>query len=218
MIRPFGEAALLVDVGDAEAAQAMAAALRRDPLPGVRAVVPGRASVLVELDVLAADIDAVTGALAHIRVDPGAVAQRLHAIPVVYGGEHGPDLEEVAAMAGMSAPAVVELHAATELRVLFGGFAPGFAYLGDVAPALHVPRLVTPRTRTPAGAVALADGLSGIYPAELPGGWRVIGRTPIALFDPDREPPAYLAPGDRVRFMPIDLASWDAHAGPAADW
>jgi len=113
---------------------------------------------------------------------------------------------------------VVELHAATELRVLFGGFAPGFSYLGEVADPLRVPRLATPRTRTPAGAVALADGMSGIYPAELPGGWRVIGRTPITLFDPDREPPAYLVPGDRVRFVPIDLASWDAHAGPAADW
>ena len=218
MIRPFGEAALLVEVDDSADAQAFAAALRRDAIPGITAVVPGRASVLVELDALVADADAIGDALVRIRADPGAVTPRRRTIPVVYGGEHGPDLEEVAAMAGMSASAVVELHADTELRVLFGGFAPGFAYLGEVATPLRIPRLATPRARTPAGAVALADGMSGIYPAELPGGWRVIGRTPVALFDPDREPPAYLVPGDRVRFVPIDLASWDSHAGSAADW
>ena len=136
----------------------------------------------------------------------------------MYGGEFGPDLDDVAAMAGMTASDVVEAHAATELRVLFCGFAPGFAYLGDVADPLAVPRLPTPRARTPAGSVALADGMSGIYPAELPGGWRVIGRTPVTLFDAHRDPPTYLAPGDRVRFSAIDSGDWDVHAAEADDW
>jgi KipI family sensor histidine kinase inhibitor len=218
VIRPFGEAALLVEVADADAAQALAATVRRDPPAGVTAVVPGRDSVLVELDALNIDADTVADALARIRVDPGAVTPRHRTIPVVYGGEHGPDLEEVAAIAGLSPSAVIELHSGIELRVLFGGFAPGFAYLGDVAAPLDVPRLATPRTRTPAGAVALADGMGGIYPADLPGGWRVIGRTPLTVFDARRQPPTYLVPGDRVRFVPIDVGSWEAHAGPAADW
>ena len=218
MIRPFGEAALLVDVADAEAAQALAAAIRRDPPAGVTAVVPGRASVLVEIDALAADPEAVANVLRTVRSDTAAAGSRLRTIPVVYGGAHGPDLDEVAERAGLTPADVVDMHASAELRVRFGGFAPGFAYLGEVPPPLRVPRLATPRTRTPAGSVALADGMTGIYPADLPGGWRVIGRTPVTLFDPRREPPAYLVPGDRVRFAPIDVGAWERHAGPAVDW
>jgi KipI family sensor histidine kinase inhibitor len=218
VIRPFGEAALLVEVADAEAAQRLAAAIRRDPPAGVTAVVPGRASVLVELDGLLADPDAVAAALRDVRPDRTPESSRLRIIPVVYGGEHGPDLEGVAESAGLSVADVIEMHASAELRVLFGGFAPGFAYLGEVPPALHVGRLPTPRTRTPAGSVALADGMSGIYPADLPGGWRVIGRTPVTLFDARREPPAYLVPGDRVRFVPIGVEGWERHAGPGVDW
>lgn len=218
VVRPFGESALLVDVADAVAAQELAADLRSDPPRGMVAVVPGRWSVLVELDALAVDPEAMAAQLAGRRLSTAPAAPRRRAIPVVYGGEHGPDLGEVARMAGMSAEDVIELHAATELRVLFGGFAPGFAYLGEVAEPLRVPRLATPRTRTPAGSVALADGMSGIYPAELPGGWRVIGRTPITLFDPRREPPAYLLPGDAVRFEPIEAAAWEARAGVPDDW
>lgn len=218
MIRPFGEAALLIDASGALAAQGLAAAIRRDPPVGVTAVVPGRASVLVEFDVLAADSEAVADALRGMRPDAIAASSRLRTIPVVYGGEHGPDLEAVATLAGVSPADVIEMHASAELSVLFGGFAPGFAYLGEVPPPLRVGRLSTPRTLTPAGSVALADGMSGIYPAGLPGGWRVIGRTPIMLFDPRREPPAYLVPGDHVRFAPIDLGAWERHAGAAADW
>ena len=218
MIWPFGEAALLVDLPDAAAAQALAAALRSDPPEGVIAVIPGRASVLVELDPLAADPDIVADALAPIRLDPTALVGRLRTVPVVYGETFGPDLEEVARLASLSPAEVVEMHTATELRVLFGGFAPGFAYLGEVAAPLRVSRLATPRTVTPAGSVALADGMSGIYPADLPGGWRVIGRTPLTFFDPRREPPAYLVPGDRVRFVAMTADAWEDHRGPAADW
>jgi KipI family sensor histidine kinase inhibitor len=113
---------------------------------------------------------------------------------------------------------MVAVHAASELRVLFDGFAPGFAYLGELPQALRVPRLETPRIRTPAGSVGIAGAMSGIYPAELPGGWRVIGRTPVTLFDPRRDPPAYLLPGDVVRFVRIPAEDWDAHAGAASDW
>jgi 5-oxoprolinase (ATP-hydrolysing) subunit B len=220
VIHPFGEAALLLDTESADRAQAVAAVLRDDPIPGVVGAVPGLASLLVELDPLLADVASVADALERRVAGPvRPVADgRLRTIPVVYGGEMGPDLGGVAALTGMSEADVVARHAATELRVLFDGFAPGFAYLGELPSELRVPRLDTPRTRTPAGSVAIAGTMSGIYPADLPGGWRVIGRAPATLFDPRRDPPAYLLPGDRVRFEPTEAAEWGDRAGPPADW
>lgn len=143
---------------------------------------------------------------------------RVRTIPVAYGGARGPDLEDVAARLGMTAADVVTRHVAVELEVLFCGFAPGYAYLGDLPDALRVPRRATPRTRTPAGSVAIADGMTGIYPDELPGGWPVIGWTPIRLFDAHRDPPAYLLPGDRVRFRDVSAADAPGLAGAAEDW
>ena len=224
MIRSFGERGLLVELAGSVAAQLLDADLRRDPAPGVLGTVPGLSSLLVELDpsladaasVVAQDLEARASRLRHASRLPG----RERVIPVVYGGDAGPDLPEVAALTGLGEAEVIARHAAAGLGVLFVGFAPGFAYLGDLPAELRVPRLATPRTRTPAGSVAIAGPMTGIYPAPLPGGWRVIGRTPFALFDPRRDPPAYLAPGDTVRFHPIEREAWDAHAGPGppADW
>ena len=208
-VRRFGDTALLVELDDALAAQALAAALATDPVPGVEAAVPGLRSVLIELRDDADDIGAVERAiLARLARDVAPPPGRLRTVPVVYGGEHGPDLADVAAARGMTANEYARRHAATELRVLFCGFAAGFAYLGDLPDDLRVPRLATPRTRTPAGSVAVAGTMSGIYPAPLPGGWRIIGRTPVRVFDPWRDPPAWLAPGDRVRFVPTDSDRW----------
>lgn len=201
MIRPFGEAALLVELDSSDLARALAASLRRDPPPGMVEAVPGLASLLVELDPLTGDAErasfVVERHLAGLRpLPPGG---RLHTIPVTYDG---PDLDGVAELTRLAPSEVVARHASSELRVLFCGFAPGFAYLGDLPSELRVDRLATPRTRTPAGSVAIAGSMSGIYPADLPGGWRVIGRTEVALFDPHGERPALLVPGDRVRFEP----------------
>ena len=217
MIRPFGESAILMELGSPERAQAAAGALRADPISGVVEVVPGLASLLVELD---GDPSAFGGELERriADVEDALPVGRDRRVPVVYGGEHGPDLAEVATISGLSPDEVIARHAATGLRVLFLGFAPGFAYLGGLPVELQVPRLETPRTRTPAGSVAIAGSMSGIYPADLPGGWRVIGRTPIVLFDPHRSPPAYLAPGDRIAFEPIPAEAWDARRGAPADW
>jgi len=201
VIRPFGEASLLVELESAASAQALAESLRAGPIEGIVGAVPGLRSLLVDLDPLAEASARATTEL-QVRLHASAVAPpvgRVRTIPVAYGGKVGPDLSDVATLSGLSEDEVVDLHAATELRVLFLGFAPGFAYLGDLPEALRVPRLATPRTRTPAGSVAIAGPMSGIYPAYLPGGWRVIGRTSIALFDPHGDPPAFLAPGDRVR-------------------
>jgi len=213
-IRPFGEAAFLVEVVGPEAAQGLRRALVAEPIEGVTGLVPGRASLLVEFDPFIAD--PVTLETRIAAVAPAAPpAGRRRSIPVIYDG---PDLVEVAELVGLSVTAVATAHAAADHRVLFGGFAPGFAYIDGLPESWRIPRLVTPRTRTPAGSVAVADGMTGIYPAELPGGWRVIGRTPVTLFDPRREPPVYLEPGDRVRFEAIDAGDWERHAGPAGDW
>ncbi len=201
MIRPFGEAALLVELPSSDLAQALAESVRDDPPPGLIDVVPGLASLLVELDPLLGDPEQVStdleGRIAGLR--PLRQSGRLHTIPVTYDG---PDLDAVAELTGLTASEVVARHASAELRVLFCGFAPGFAYLGDLPSELRVERLATPRTRTPAGSVAIAGSMSGIYPADLPGGWRVIGRTEVTLFDPSSDRPALLEPGDRVRFEP----------------
>ena len=220
MIRPFGEAALLVELDDARAAQELAASLLREPIAGVVEAVPGLASLLVELDPIEADALAVASAIEARLATPSPVAAvpRRRTVPVVYGGDHGPDLRSVAELCGLTEAQVIELHAGTELRVLFDGFAPGFAYLGDLPEPMRVPRLATPRTHTAPGSVAVTDAMSGIYPADLPGGWRVIGRTPITLFDPRRDPPAYLVPGDAVRFEPIAASEWGARSGAPDDW
>lgn len=133
--------------------------------------------------------------------------ERALEIPVIYGGDSGPDLDAVAAHAGMSREAVIECHTAAEYRVAMLGFAPGYPYLLGLDPALHTPRRANPRTRVPAGSVAIGGAQTGIYPRELPGGWQIIGRTPLELFDAARAPPALLAPGQRVRFRQIPASA-----------
>lgn len=221
VVHPFGEAAALVELDGPIEAQALASSLARAEIPWLVGAVPGLSSLLVEYDPLIVDAAGVErelrarlGLLPSVTRKPG----RRRTIPVVYGGEFGPDLEEVAAQSRLTAGELIGLHAATELRVLFDGFAPGFAYLGDLPDAIRAARLATPRPRTPRGSVAIAGSMSGIYPADLPGGWRVIGRTPVELFDARRDPPAYLIPGDTVRFEAITAADWDLHAGPRGDW
>ena len=124
-----------------------------------------------------------------------------------YGGAHGPDLDEVAALCGLPRAEVVERHAARTYRVFMLGFLPGFAYLGTLDPAIHVPRRTTPRTAVASGSVGLAGAQTGVYPRVSPGGWQIIGRTDVALFDPALDPPSRLLPGDRVRFVPVEMAS-----------
>lgn len=212
-IVPYGEAALLVSVGETAAiqtarwAQALVAQLADEPALVGRPAVAGLASVLVRFDPLSDDAAAVAalvgraaGDIQHDPEPPGSA--REHTIAVHYGGEDGPDLDDVAEHAGLKPAEVIDVHAATGYEVLMLGFAPGFAYLGEVPETLRIGRLATPRARVPAGSVGIAETLTGIYPAALPGGWRIIGRTNNVLFDPRRPDPATLRPGDRVRFVP----------------
>jgi inhibitor of KinA len=131
-------------------------------------------------------------------------------IPVCYGGEYGPDLNDVAAMHGMTPAQAIEIHSSTDYLVYFLGFVPGFAYLGELPEALVTPRLATPRRRVPAGSVGIAGSQTGVYPFATPGGWRLLGRTPMAMFRTDRDGLSLLSIGDRVRFMPISREQFAA--------
>ncbi|MFF8194466.1 allophanate hydrolase subunit 1 [Streptomyces bobili] len=201
---PVGEDALLVEVASGEDAQALHAELLRRRAEGslsVREIVPAARTVL--LDGLA-DPARWAAELAEATVPPtpartGAVIE----LPVRYDG---PDLAEVAAHWGVSAQEAARIHAATEFRVAFCGFAPGFGYLTGLPPRYDVPRRVTPRTTVPAGSVALAGPYTGVYPRSSPGGWQLIGTTRAALWDHARVPAALLTPGTRVRFVGADGA------------
>jgi len=127
---------------------------------------------------------------------------RLVEIPVIYGGESGPDLSVVAEHAAMTPYQVVELHSSNDYVVFFIGFQPGFPYLGGLDPRLHIPRRAEPRVAVPAGSVGIGGSQTGVYPLASPGGWQLIGQTRTALFDPLQQPPTLLRPGDRVRFVP----------------
>jgi KipI family sensor histidine kinase inhibitor len=196
-VLPCGDRALLVEVADLAAVRSMTAALEKDPLPGQEELVPAARTVLVRLDREPTELHTV--ALARLRPDPAAAPHAAGSVTldVVFDG---PDLGEVAEHTGRAAEQVVRALTSTELTVAFSGFAPGFGYLTGLPRDLHVPRRATPRTRVPAGAVGLAGPYAGVYPRESPGGWQVVGRTDAVLFDVDRDPPALLAPGTRVRF------------------
>lgn len=184
--------------------------IRAQRLAWLRDLVPAYASVGVFFDPLLIEADALeTWLRATLDMLPtdmkmAAASTRTVDIPVVYGGEAGPDLKSAAAELGLTPTELAERHASGEYTVAMIGFAPGFPYLLGLDPALALPRLATPRTSVPAGSVGIGGTQTGIYPRESPGGWRLIGRTPLVLFDPSRDQPALLAPGDRVRFVAMD--------------
>ncbi|MFE9249731.1 5-oxoprolinase subunit PxpB [Streptomyces sp. NPDC007088] len=196
-VLPCADHGLLLELPDLDAVQALYGALRADPPPGVRDLVPAARTLLVHLDP-EADAAAVARAVRAVRPGSGGRGDgELVRVPVVYDGA---DLAEVAGLAGIGPREVVRLHTATEWTVAFGGFAPGFGYLTGGPPELTVPRRAEPRTRVPAGSVGLAGEFSGIYPRSSPGGWQLIGRTDLPVWRVDRDPPALLRPGVRVRF------------------
>ncbi|MEO8557209.1 MAG: allophanate hydrolase subunit 1 [Actinomycetota bacterium] len=204
MIHPFGDYAYVVEVEGPESAQAIAMRVRQNPVHGATAITSGLRSVVIEIDPQLVDRGELLRRLRSVLGEPasaGSLTGRDRMVPVAFGGDDGPDLSAVAALSGLTERDVIARLTMTSFRALFLGFAPGFAYLGWLPEELTVPRLGTPRINTPRGSVAIAGGMVGIYPADLPGGWRVVGRTTLELFNPDRDPPAHILPGDRVRFV-----------------
>lgn len=199
-VLPYGDRALLVEVEDASAVAGVRSALEAAPLPGQGDLVPAARTVLVRLDRSPTDLDVATlHRLPTTAAGPEAAAAAV-TLPVVWDG---PDLAEVARHVGRAVPDLVAALTGVELTVAFSGFAPGFGYLTGLPPELQVPRRSTPRTRVPAGSVALAGPYAGVYPRTSPGGWQLVGRTDAVLFDVHREPPALLTPGARVRFREV---------------
>jgi inhibitor of KinA len=193
-------------------AVAAAAALERAALSGIRDIVPTFRTVAVHFDPLHTHYDALLDALqaASSAVPREALNPALPLrIPVCYGGDFGPDLPDVAKFAGLSEDEVVDLHGVSPYRVFMLGFMPGFAYLGPVAARIAAPRRPVPRARVAAGSVGIAGQQTGIYPTETPGGWQVIGRTPIQVFDLSRTEPCLFKAGDAVQFYPVERGQYE---------
>jgi len=205
-IYPFGDSALVCEAPPPAtlACQARIWALARaaHEWANVVEVVPGMNNLTIVFDPLRADMEALARDMARAWDEAVGTmpSTREIDIPVRYGGEDGPDLRTVAEYAGLSVDEVVKRHASAEYTVFFVGFQPGFAYLGGLDASLHMPRRAAPRLEVPAGSVGIGGAQTGVYPAVSPGGWQLIGRTDATLFDPARDPPALLQPGDRVRF------------------
>jgi len=207
-----GDSAILVTFGETidldtnRRAHALARLLQAEPLDGLGEAVPGYTTLLVHYDPLALEY---RQALEWVQARAGRVEQvgqvllpepRLVEVPVIYGGERGPDLAFVAEHNRLSPQEVVRLHSGRDYPVYLVGFTPGFPYLGGLDERIAAPRLPSPRQLVPAGSVGIGGQQTGIYSVDSPGGWRLIGWTPLKLFDPARQPPALLAPGDVVRF------------------
>jgi inhibitor of KinA len=180
--------------------------MQAEPVAGVRNLHPAYCSLMVKFDAVRmghGELEAVLRGYI-VRMEEVELPEPRHVeIPVCYGGEYGPDLGDVARLRAMTAAQIVEMHSSVEYLVYFLGFVPGFAYLGELPKELVTPRLAAPRRRVAAGSVGIAGNQTGVYPFATPGGWRLIGRTPIAMFRADREMLSLLSIGDRLRFTPI---------------
>jgi KipI family sensor histidine kinase inhibitor len=221
-IHAQGDRCLVIAFGDTIDAEtgrtclAVARQLREAGLPGVTDVVPSFVAVAVHYapgprgdGPTFAQLSARITGLLERGIAAGDASFRNIDIPVCYGGEHGPDLEDVARAAALTPGEIVSLHTQPGSMVFMLGFAPGHPYIGVHDHRLNLPRRASPRTAVPTGSVAIANRQTVIYPSRLPGGWNIIGATPLRLFDPAREPAALLQPGDRVRFVPIDTAAFE---------
>ncbi|NLX18546.1 MAG: 5-oxoprolinase subunit PxpB [Desulfobulbus sp.] len=211
-IRLSGDRMLIVELGDGidpalnDRVQSLAVLIRAAEHPAVEAVVPSYRTLALYYDPERITWKELTDLLfscerrATTKKRPDS---RVVEIPVCYGGAFGPDLGTVAACAGLGMEEVIRLHCTPLYRIYALGFAPGFCYLGGLDPRIHTPRLTAPRVLVPAGSVGIAGAQTGVYPLPSPGGWQLIGRTPLQLFVPDRSPPVPYRPGDTIRFLPI---------------
>jgi len=212
VFRSMGDRSLLVELGEKIApevnrrVQELMLQLQQARLPGVREFAPGYRSLLVVFDPLTIAAAELKERITDVAARPGSAGlpqAKLLTVPVFYGGDYGPDLEGVAGHLGISTDEVIRLHTETMYRVYMIGFTPGYPYMGELPAALAVPRRSTPRTRVPKGSVGIAQRQTGIYPVESPGGWQIIGWTPIELFAPTRQLPSLLEMGDRVKFEAV---------------
>ena len=211
---PAGDSAILIEVGSEIDLQTnskvfvLARLIKSAGMPAVSEIIPSYRSLLVNYDPLVTRYDEMLEKMIEIVVQSETVTDHLVEsktieLPVVYGGEYGPDINTVADHAGLSIPEVIDIHSATDYRVYMIGFAPGFPYLGGLDKRIATPRLKTPRIEVPAGSVGIADTQTGVYPHASPGGWLLIGRTTLKLFDMSKSDPSLITSGSTVRFIPV---------------
>jgi KipI family sensor histidine kinase inhibitor len=212
VLRPAGDQAIVVDLGDAISPETnrrvhnLALAMEESDLAGVVDLVPTYSSLLVYYDPLVTTFQGMSDAILEVESglddQPSEPPRTVH-LPTLYGGQYGPDVKSVADHAGLTEGETVSAHSGTDYLVYMLGFSPGCPYLGGLSDTLATPRLETPRTEIPAGSVGIAESQTGVYPVASPGGWQIIGRTPLKLFDACNEPPSLLKAGDFVRFVPL---------------
>lgn len=229
-VEPLGDMAILVRFGNTwnpavhEQVRSFCALVEQARLDGVVEWIPAYVTVAIVYDPMRVTVDVLTGAIRTLLRDLETASgnhspSRIVTVPVCYGGAFGPDLPFVSAHTGLSEDEVIQMHSEGDYVVTMVGFAPGYPYIAGLSARLHVPRKSTPRTQVPAGSVAIAGGQTGIYPLSTPGGWQIIGRTPLPLFDVQAKPPSLLQMGDEVRFRPIsfqEFEAWDAAGWPVA--
>ena len=221
--RTMGDRAISVEFGEAieldinrrvmALQEAIHLAVQQHKLMGIAEMLPTYCSLLVEYNPLVISYDDLLQCLQDMAQNlhlPQSADRAVVEIPVAYGGEYGPDLAEVAAYHGLSEAQVIAMHAKPEYPIYMLGFVAGFPYLGGMNPALATPRKKSPRLKIAAGSVGIAGGQTGIYSVESPGGWQIIGRTPLQLYDTKRENPMLLSAGQYIKFKPISQAEYKA--------
>lgn len=214
---PAGDAALVMEFGDTIEKEINASIanvvenLKKENVDGIVDILPTYRSILINYDPVKLTFDELVNILNNLKTgEAGNVSEyvRLVEIPTVYGGEYGPDIDFVAKHAGMSEDEVIKIHSGTDYLVYMMGFIPGFTYLGGLDERIATPRLKTPRLKIEPGSVGIASNQTGMYPLESPGGWQLIGRTPLKLYDETVNPPVFIQAGDYIRYVPIDESEY----------
>lgn len=185
--------------------------MKEQQIEGVVDMIPAFCSLLINYDPRVVSYDEMRARLERIlsiEIAMGARRKKVYEIPVCYGGEYGPDLETIAEHAGLSKQEVIDIHSSTDYLIYMLGFLPGFTYLGGLDERIHTPRLSNPRIKIAAGSVGIGGSQTGIYPMDSPGGWQLMGMTPVKTYDPKREVPILVEAGDYIRFVPVDEAEY----------
>ena len=216
-IVPHGDASMLVEWGaviDPKINQkitGLVSLFKDQKIEGVIDFIPAFSSLLINYDpriIAFRRLKKITEDLLTIEISNNQLKKRIFEIPVCYGGEYGPDIEYIAKNAQLTKEELIQIHSGTDYLIYMLGFLPGFSYLGGLDDRIHTPRLNNPRKAIPAGSVGIGGSQTGIYPLESPGGWQLLGRTPIKTYDPEREEPILFEAGDYIRFVPVDQATY----------
>lgn len=217
-ITPAGDSALLIEFGNTineeinRKIKTVVQLMRDRDVEGIVDIIPTFCSLLINYDptvILYDDLREKMQEIAQMDVEAGAARKKVYEIPVCYGGEFGPDMKNIMENSGLSEEEVIRVHSSCDYLIYMLGFLPGFCYLGGLDERIHTPRLKTPRIAIPAGSVGIGGSQTGIYPLDSPGGWQLMGKTPVKTYDPNRADPILVQAGEYIRFVPIDMDEYN---------